>query len=125
MVDLLPGFRYFAAGFPFFVMPTVPLKELQVLFDQIQNLTVSETGARQLEELVNSAIKLLESMEEKGDDMFRIRAKASKRGLEADVLSYLKKYWQTGDKVSRTGRFIQARSQATHLLQQVIHSARK
>lgn len=106
-------------------MSTIPLKELQVLFDQMQNLTVSETGARQLEELVNAAIKLLESMEENGDDMFRIRTKASKRGLESDVLSYLKKYWQTGDKVSRTGRFIQARSQATHLLQQVIHSARK
>jgi uncharacterized protein YajQ (UPF0234 family) len=106
-------------------MPALPLKEIQVLFDKIQNLTVSETGARQLEELAREAIRVLESMEEKGDDLLKIRTKASKRGLEADVLNYLQKYWQTGDKVSRTGRFIQARSQATHLLQQVLHTARK
>jgi uncharacterized protein YajQ (UPF0234 family) len=106
-------------------MPALPLKEIQALFDKIQNLTVSETGARQLEELAREAIRVLESMEDKGDDLLKIRTKASKRGLEADVLTYLQKYWQTGDKVSRTGRFIQARSQATHLLQQVIHTARK
>jgi hypothetical protein len=106
-------------------MPALPIKELQSLFDQIQNLTVSETGARELERLTKESIVVLQGMEEKGDDLLRIRTKASKRGLEMEVLTFLNKYWQTGDKISRTGRFIQARSQACHLLQQVLHTARK
>ncbi len=61
----------------------------------------------------------------KENPLLSIRVQAALRGLELDVLPYLKQYWLTSDKVSRMSKLTQARSQACLLLQQVLAMSKK
>jgi hypothetical protein len=104
---------------------TAGTQKLSILLSQIQNCPGTETGAREMEKLVQQAIAHLEPLTRANQHLLSIRAKASQRGLETDVVHYLKQYWLTEDKVNRMSKLAQARSQACLLLEQVLATAKK
>ena len=98
---------------------------LSLLLSQLQNCPTTDTGSQELEKLVHQAITGLEPLTTSTQLFLPIRAKAAQRGLETDVLHYLKQYWLSEDKVNRMSLLGQARSQACLLLEQVIATAKK
>ena len=102
-----------------------PNQKLSSLLSLIQNCPATETGAREMEKLVQESISQLEPISLSKEPLLSIRAKASQRGLQADVLYYLKQYWLTDDKVNRMSKLAQARAQACLLLEQVLATAKK
>jgi ERCC4-related helicase len=73
-----------------------------------------------MEILVQDAISVLAPFTTSTELLLSIRAKAAQRGLQTDVVHYLKQYWLSEDKVNRMQVFGQARSQACLLLEQVL-----
>ena len=102
-----------------------PNQKLTPLLSLIQNCPATETGAREMEKLVQEAITHLEPLTVSKEPLLPIRAKAAQRGLQTDVLHYLKQYWLTDDKVNRMSKLAQARAQACLLLEQVLATAKK
>jgi hypothetical protein len=102
-----------------------PNQKLTPLLSSIQNCPATETGAREMEQLVQEAITHLQPLSVSKEPLLSIRAKAAQRGLETDVMHYLKQYWLTDDKVNRMSKIAQARAQACLLLEQVLATAKK
>jgi hypothetical protein len=102
-----------------------PNQRLSSLLSQIQNCSLTEAGAREMEKLVQDVVAALEPLMGSKVPMLSIRANACRRGLETDVLFYLQQYWLTEDKVSRMSKLAQARSQACLLLEQVLNTAKR
>ncbi|MBD0257123.1 MAG: hypothetical protein ICV83_15505 [Cytophagales bacterium] len=75
-----------------------PHQKLTRLLSLVQNCPATETGAREMEKLVQEAITHLEPLTVSKEPLLSIRAKASQKGLETDVMHHLKQYWQTDDK---------------------------
>jgi hypothetical protein len=98
---------------------------LSLLLSQIQNCPATDTGAQELEKLVQEATSALIPLTRSKEHLLSIRAKAAQRGLETDVLHHLQQYWLLEDKVNRMSKLGQARSQACLLLEQVIATAKK
>ncbi len=78
-----------------------------------------------MEILVQDAISVLAPFTTSTELLLSIRAKAAQRGLQTDVVHYLKQYWLSEDKVNRMRILGQARSQACLLLEQVLATAKK
>ncbi len=102
-----------------------PKQKLTALLSSIQNCPATEAGAREMESKVQEAISHLQSLTLSEDPLLSMRAKASQRGLQTDVLHYLEQYWHTDDKVNRMSKIAQARAQACLLLEQVLATAKK
>ena len=102
-----------------------PNQKLTRLIASIQNCPATETGAREMEQLAQEAITHLQALTVSKEPLLSIRAKAAQRGLETDVMQYLKQYWLTDDKVNRMSKIAQARAQACLLLEQVLATAKK
>ncbi len=104
---------------------STPTQRLSLLLSLIQNCAATDQGAGEMEKLVQEVITGLDPLAKSTELLLSIRAKAAQRGLETDVVHYLKQYWFTDDKVNRMSKLAQARSQACLLLEQVIATAKK
>jgi hypothetical protein len=71
------------------------MQKLTALLSSIQNCAATETGTQEMERLVQEAISHLQSLTLTEEPLLAIRAKASQRGLQTNVLHYLKQYWHT------------------------------
>ena len=102
-----------------------PKQKLTALLSSIQNCPATEAGAREMETKVQEAISQLQPLTLSEEPLLSMRAKASQRALQTDVLHYLEQYWHTDDKVNRMSKIAQARAQACSLLEQVLATAKK
>jgi molybdenum-dependent DNA-binding transcriptional regulator ModE len=102
-----------------------PNQKISMLLSQIQNCPSIDSGAKQMEKLVQEGVAHLDPLTKATEHLLSIRAKASQRGLKTDVVHYLEQYWLTDDKVNRMSKLAQARAQACLLLEQVLATTKK
>jgi hypothetical protein len=102
-----------------------PTENISSLLSLIRNTASTDSGAQEMEKRVQEAISALEPFTKSAEHLLSVRARAAQKGLEKDVVHYLKQYWLTDDKVNRMSKLAQARSQACLLLGPVLTATKK
>lgn len=101
------------------------LSELKHIRDEVNNLSIDDERAKELEAFIEKSVEIITNMSSPRDDFFEGRKRLALDDLQNQSSRHLKGYWEEKGKIEKISEFSRARSEASQAMNSIITCFKK